>query len=145
MIIFDHVDEKGKLRHNAIMTEQRKTVRVPVYASVNVEGLEDEKSLLKDISITGCRVLCPTTTKIELRTKYRLEITPEADAKIDLFDLFAEAKWIRACANSFEIGFFILESPKGEQFQHYVDYLSYRYANGNSISGGNYVKILELG
>jgi hypothetical protein len=41
-----------------------------------------------------------------------------------------ESKWIHAAGYSCEIGFSILESPKGRSFQHYVDYLSWRSAMG---------------
>jgi len=127
------------------MTEQRKTARLHTLAKVDVEGHEEERTLLKDISVTGCGVICPIDTKIELNTKYKLEITPEKSAKIDIFDFFAESKWIKTSAKTFEMGFTIVDPPKGEQFRRYVDYLSWRYSRGNSITGENSVRIFPFG
>ena len=126
------------------MTEQREKVRLVALAKIDLEALKEGKTLLKNISITGCCLLCPISTNIELNTKYGLEITPEGSAEIDLFDLLAESRWIRACAGFFEIGFFILESPKGDQFLRYVDYLSWRCSQGIGVTGESYVKILPL-
>ena len=110
------------------MTEQRKTVRYSTLAKVIVEGVNEGETLLKDISVIGCRVECATLADIKLSTRYKLDIVPEATAKIDDFELLVEPKWTKASASSYEIGFVILESPKGEQFQRYVDYLSWRNA-----------------
>jgi hypothetical protein len=59
-------------------------------------------------------------------THYKLEIIPESAAGIGVFELSVESKWIRSGGYSCEIGFSILESPKGKLFQRYVDYLSWR-------------------
>jgi hypothetical protein len=46
----------------------------------------------------------------------------------------AEARWIRVNVNTSEAGFMIIDSPKGKQFQNYVDYLSWRYSHGKSMT-----------
>jgi len=117
------------------MTDQRKSERFQTIAKVIIDGNNKVETVLKDISVTGCCVVCPAFSEIELSSKYELEITPESSANIGLFELIVESKWIKTGGNSFEIGFFILESPKGKHFQRYVDYLSWRYSRGSSMTG----------
>ena len=117
------------------MTEKRKDIRFQTVAKVRFEmGMEGE-ALIRDISITGCRVVSSLNVEIKLNNKYTIEITPEKDSKIGGFKLNVESKWIRNNSDSCEIGLAITEFPKGKQFQHYVDYLSWRYAHGNSMTG----------
>jgi hypothetical protein len=52
-----------------------------------------------------------------------------------VFDLLVEAKWIHAGDHAHEMGFSIVESPKGKSFQRYADYLSWRFSQGDSMSG----------
>jgi len=127
------------------MTDQRKSVRYQTTAKVVIAGNDKADTLLKDISVTGCRVLCPTFLEIELSSRYELKITPEGNADIGAFELTVESKWIRAGSSAFEFGFFILESPKGKHFQRYVDYLSWRYSQGNSMTGEEPSGIPRLG
>jgi hypothetical protein len=70
---------------------------------------------------------------IKPNTQYRIEVSPETAADIGEFELVAESKWMRTSGYSCEIGFSILESPKGRTFQRYVDYLSWR----SSMSSGS--------
>ena len=117
------------------MIEQRRTIRLLTNAKMMIEGLKEGEAILKDISVTGCRVECPANLEVKLNAQYKLEIVPESSAKIGSFGLLAESRWIKTSANSFEAGFLILESPKGEQFQNYVDYFSWRYSQENSAGG----------
>jgi hypothetical protein len=115
--------------------ERRKDVRYQTIAKAKIEGMNEGETLLKDISITGCNVECTAYADIEPNTRYKLEIIPENAARIGIFDLTVESRWIRAGGYSCEIGFSIVESPKGKQFERYVDYLSWRYSQGNSLTG----------
>lgn len=81
---------------------------------------------LKDISITGCCVESFAPVALQPGVQYELEIEPEKSAFVKNFVLMVEQKWIRPGEESTEIGFVIIASPKGKQFQHYIDYLSYR-------------------
>ena len=119
----------------AVMIDQRKTMRMDTLARVVIKGHNNEEILLRDISVTGCRLGCPLNTQIELNIRYFLEIVPEGITKIDAFELIVESKWKKDCSDSFDIGFFILEFPRGIQFQNYVDYLSWRYNQGISFTG----------
>ena len=117
------------------MIEQRKQTRYQTEAKALIEGIGEGETLLKDISITGCRVECSNIGPIDLNTRYKMEIMPENAAKIGAFNLVTESKWMRIGSNSYEIGFLIIESPKGKLFPRYVDYLSWRYSQGNSMTG----------
>jgi hypothetical protein len=64
-------------------------------------------------------------------TRYAITILPEAAAHIGGFELTVVLRWIHPGMDACELGFFIEESPKGKQFQRYVDYLSY-YSSGVS-------------
>ena len=108
------------------MLEKRKNQRLKTLAKVRIPGILDGESLLKDLSITGCRVECTAYSAVKPEKIYQLEIIPEQVAKVDNFTLEAEMKWIRSTGYSGEIGFNIVASPKGRQFQRYVDYLVYR-------------------
>jgi len=114
--------------------EKRRDTRFSTIANVVIKELGKEIFQLKDLSITGCRLEYPIDTEISLDKHFSLEIIPEKDAKIKPFLITAESKWIRVSSNSCEAGFMITESPKGKQFQNYVDYLSWRYSQGKSMT-----------
>ena len=116
------------------MTEQRKYARYKTLAKARIKGYSDEESLLKDISITGCLIEFSSQTGIELNKQYDLQIKPEKVSKVGEFELLGEAKWFHNEAYCCEIGFSIVKSPKGKLFQRYVDYLSWRYSQGNKMT-----------
>jgi len=116
------------------MTEQRKNSRFLTIAKVVIKEFGKEEFQLKDLSITGCRLEYPIDTEITLDKRFSLEIIPETEAKIKSFSIEVESKWVRLSSNSCEAGFMITESPKGKQFQNYVDYLSWRYSQGKSMT-----------
>ena len=118
------------------MIEQRKFFRYKTLAKARIIGGVDKgETLLKDISITGCLVECTNYAGIETSKQYNLEIIPESAARVRAFEILAEARWMRTEAYSCEIGFAIVRSPKGKLFERYVDYLSWRYSQGNSMTG----------
>jgi hypothetical protein len=104
------------------INEKRGNQRYQTFVKVKIEGINKGDIQLKDISVTGCRVACTGCEELILNKKYKIEIIPERESEIGLFDLIAEVKW----THNGEIGFIIVESPKGKQFQCYVDYLSWR-------------------
>jgi len=116
------------------MVEQRKNSRFLTTAKAVIKELGKEEFQLKDLSITGCRLEYPIDTEITLDKRFSLEIIPETEAKIKHFSITVESKWIRVSSNSCEAGFMITESPRGKQFQNYVDYLSWRYSQGKSMT-----------
>ena len=106
--------------------DKRKSRRYPSIAHVRIPGAFTGDALLKDLSITGCRIECTMHPEVEIRARYKLTVIPEVNSKIGRFDLTTECKWIRTMDYSSSIGFDIVESHKGKSFQRYVDYLSWR-------------------
>ena len=84
------------------------------------------EALLKDISITGCRVECSMHVDIHENSEFSITIHPEDNADINSFDLLVECKWIHSGSYSCDIGFDIKKSPGKRDFERYVDYLSWR-------------------
>ena len=112
------------------MIELRRNARYQSLAKARIEGISEGDTLLKDISVTGCRVECTTYAEIKPNIRYKLEVIPESAAKIGAFELMVESMWIRSAGYSCEIGFSIIESPKKKLFQRYADYLSWRHTRG---------------
>jgi len=110
------------------MQDNRKNQRFKTTAQVHIPDIQKGENLLKDLSITGCCIECPFFTEIRLDKIYKLEIVPEVIAKIESFVLEVLPKWIRSVGDTGEVGFNVIASPKGKEFQNYVDYLAYRSA-----------------
>jgi hypothetical protein len=127
------VDEKRSIGQNMLnMNESRKNLRYQSLARAKIEGISEVEILLKDLSITGCCVECTVYVDVIPNTRYKVVVMPETAAKIGDFEILVESKWIRTGGYSCEIGFVILESPKGRLFQRYVDYLAWRSRAGNA-------------
>ncbi|MDR0525925.1 MAG: PilZ domain-containing protein [Spirochaetaceae bacterium] len=108
------------------MQEKRKSIRYTTRAQATIPGFFDSEALLKDISVTGCCIEAMRWVNIQPDMQCTIQIIPEPDSKIGKFELTAQSRWTRNNDDSCEIGFLILESPKGKHFQRYVDYLAYR-------------------
>jgi hypothetical protein len=106
--------------------DKRKNRRYPSIARVQIPEVFSGDAVLKDLSITGCRIECTMHVDVQEKAVYRITLYPEKTAGIGNFDLIAECKWQRPGSYSCDIGFDIKESPKGKDFQKYVDYLSWR-------------------
>ena len=118
------------------MSDQRKNIRYPALAKAVIREADEGEILLKDISVIGCRVECANYIGVINNARYKLEVIPENVSKIGAFDLTVQAKWIRTGNRACEIGFSIVESPKGKLFQRYVDYLSWQSAKGGAADTG---------
>jgi len=114
------------INNNLIMPEFRKNPRYRTLAHACIPGVMDGENLLKDLSITGCCVESTAVVDIKPDTQYSIEIRPEVVSRIDKFKLQVERRWIRNDGDSTEVGFNIVASPKGRQFENYIDYLAYR-------------------
>jgi hypothetical protein len=108
------------------MFENRKSPRFTSLAQARIAGLPEGEALIKDLSITGCRLEFSAAVAFEENKNYRIKVFPETNAKVEDFELEAQPRWSHAGYDSFEIGFAILHSPKGKAFQRYVDYLTFR-------------------
>jgi len=109
------------------MSESRRSPRYRTIARVEISRVLGTDGLLKNISITGCCVECTGKIGVQPVAQYQLMVKPEKESHIGPFELQVECKWVRNDGPSTELGFSIIASPKGKQFQHYVDYLAYRH------------------
>jgi hypothetical protein len=98
-------------------------------AHATITGIMEDECLLKNISITGCCIECSGAADIQTNVQYQMEVKPEGISHIGGFQLHVECKWVRRDDYTAEIGFSIVASPKGKQFQNYVDYLAYRHSH----------------
>jgi hypothetical protein len=127
---FISIDDTLALHYNNIMLgnkENRKNRRYPSIAKVRIPGAFTGEALLKDISITGCRIECTMHVDIGENSQHSITVCPESDAGIGGFDLLAECRWIHSGGYSCDIGFDIKKSPGKKDFERYVDYLSWRH------------------
>jgi hypothetical protein len=108
------------------MFESRNQIRFSSLAKTRVDGFVGGEALLKDISVTGCRLEFSSAVAFNMTEKYRLIVLPEREAQIEEFELEAQPRWSMVQEDCFDIGFSILSSPKGRTFQRYVDYLAWR-------------------
>jgi hypothetical protein len=108
------------------MFTKRKDKRYPSFAVAMMRDVFIGSALLKDISVSGCRIEHTIMINVEKGKHYTLHIKPESSANIGEFEVDAEACWVKARDCACEAGFSIAESPKGKAFQRYVDYLAYR-------------------
>jgi hypothetical protein len=111
------------------MIENRKNPRYTSIARASVSGLGEGEALLRDLSVTGCRLEFSAAVAFSEGRRYRVVIHPESAAALEPFELEAESRWSRVGYDSYEIGFSILSSPKGKAFQRYVDYLAWLSKN----------------
>ena len=107
-------------------TEKRKNHRLSSIAKARIPKAFSGEALLKDISITGCRIECTMQTEIQEKSKYTITVYPEDISDIGCFALLAECKWIYSGSEICEIGFDIKKSTGKRDFQRYVDYLFWR-------------------
>ena len=123
------LDQFAGVYYDYSMLDNRGNPRYRTKALVQIPGILKDGGLLKNISITGLCVECPNAAGLQSTAQYQLEIKPEAVSRIGSFQLQVDCKWVRNGGSITEIGFGIVASPKGKQFQHYVDYLAYRHSH----------------
>jgi hypothetical protein len=107
-------------------TENRKNHRYPSIARAKIPGAFTGDALLKDLSITGCRIECTVHVDVQENSTYTIKVYPEKEARVGAFELVTECKWLRPGGYSCDIGFAVKESPRKKDFEKYGDYLSWR-------------------
>ncbi|MHB9292988.1 hypothetical protein Holit_02105 [Hollandina sp. SP2] len=106
--------------------ERRKDTRYFTQGWARIPEVFEGDMLLKDLSITGCRIQCFTSITLELNAQYRIQIIPEPAVNTGNFELLVESRWVHSRESSYEAAFIVVEFPKGKQFEWYVDYLAWR-------------------
>jgi hypothetical protein len=104
--------------------EKRQTIRYRSQAWATIPGFIQENAFVKDMSVTGCCIEFKTSVKLKVGEQYTIAVSAEIETQVGRFDLLAEARWIQPRGNGCEIGFLIISSPTGKQFERYVDYLA---------------------
>jgi hypothetical protein len=112
------------------MKEMRRAPRYPTFAKARIDGFAEGEALLKDLSVTGCRLEFSAAIAFSLADLCRIRIMPEDRSSVEAFEIEANPLWSRAGYDSFEVGFSIGASPKGRFFERYVDYLAWKAARG---------------
>lgn len=107
------------------MIELRRSTRYTSLARAKIEGLHEGEALLRDISVTGCRLEFSAAIAFAPNQAFLIMIYPETKSEIGAFEIEATPMWSRANYDSFEVGFSILSSPRGKAFLRYVDYLDW--------------------
>jgi hypothetical protein len=105
---------------------ERKNQRWAALAEATIEGAFSGRALVKDLSVTGCRLESAVPMHINTGEVYMIVVYPEASANIAEFELKAQVQWIESGSAGCEAGFSIKVSPKGAFFNRYIDYLDYR-------------------
>ncbi|MDR0382549.1 MAG: PilZ domain-containing protein [Spirochaetaceae bacterium] len=108
------------------MFQRRINKRYQSLATATMADAFIGEAMLKDLSVSGCRIEHTVIINAEHDKHYTLHVKPEADAKIGEFDLAVKLCWVKHGNCASEAGFSVVESPKGKFFQRYVDYLAYR-------------------
>lgn len=108
------------------MQEKRKSTRYHSQARASIPGVFEGDAILKDLSVTGCCIEYTVQVDVKPNTQYTIQVIPEEDSGIEPFHILTECRWFRGVGSSYEIGFMIIESPKGKQFPRYVDYLTWQ-------------------
>jgi hypothetical protein len=109
-----------------MINNKRQNNRFPAQARVRIPEAFDGEALLKDISITGCGIESTMLIDIKPGDRFNMKIICESASHIGNFDIQVESKWVKMRDCACEVGFLITASPRGKQFQNYVDYLSFR-------------------
>jgi hypothetical protein len=108
------------------MLDNRKNQRHRTLAHARIPGVLEGECLVRDLSVTGCRVECTSLVEMNPEAQYQIEVIPENAAHVGRFELTVQSRWLRSGGYASEVGFAIVASPKGKLFQRYVDYLEYR-------------------
>lgn len=106
--------------------EKRKHQRFPDESTVELGGSMDMCGKLVDLSVTGVRVKFDSKQKLGDDREYALRILPGKAPDLRPFSLIVKLVWSDARGHATEAGFCIVSSPAREEFQHYLDFISYR-------------------
>lgn len=127
--ISNTIDEVSSPRHNRPMSDKRAFPRYVSLAQARLDHIDYTLGILRDLSITGCRLEFSVAIALEIGKTYNIVIYPEETSHIDPFEISGENRWNRAGYDAFESGFFFHSSPAGKAFERYLDYLAWRINN----------------
>jgi hypothetical protein len=105
--------------------------RAPRYSCVvrvGINGFEGE-ALLKNISNGGFLMESRTYAAITVGEHYTMQIKPEAESGVQLFELEVEVRWIQSTETKFSAGFLIIKPPSDRSLEKYLDYVKTKRRN----------------
>ncbi|MDR3191791.1 MAG: PilZ domain-containing protein [Treponema sp.] len=118
-----------KTRKKEEMTES--APRAPRYGCivrVGINGFEGE-AILSNISSGGFLMESRTYAAITVGDRYTIQIKPESESGLKLFELGVEVRWIRSTETKFSAGFLVIRPPVNRFFEKYLDYIKSKNRN----------------
>jgi len=107
------------------MSENRINPRYKTLGKARIPGIIEKDLDLINISITGICLKCGEgIDKLKIGGKYTVIVKSKSFFKTYDFEVKTECKWLRARKPVSEIGLSITASPKGRNFQTYVDFIT---------------------
>jgi hypothetical protein len=114
-----------------MVENRRKHQRFPDDSTVELGGSLDQRGKLVDLSVTGVRVVFDAKQKLKGEKEYALKIRPGKAPDLRPFSLIVKLVWSDTRDHCTEAGFAVVSSPTGDEFQHYLDFISYKPGNQN--------------
>jgi hypothetical protein len=105
------------------MFQDRKYRRYSSLAAASIPAVFEGEAILKDLSVTGCRIEISAGFHTKPGSRHTMTILPEAASGVEEFEIDVEVCWIHPENYNCEVGFSIVKSPRKKFFQRYVDYL----------------------
>jgi hypothetical protein len=109
----------------------KQNYRPPRYSCivrVGINGFEGE-ARLKNISSGGFLMESRTYVAITAGDRYTMQIRPEADSGLKLFELAVEVRWIQSSEVKFSVGFLVIQPPSNRSFEKYFDHVKNKNRN----------------
>ena len=96
-----------------------------VNAGIAIEGFEGEGQV-GNISITGCSMKSVTYVAITPNVVYQAKIIPDADEKMEAFNLKLKLNWTKSSETLFLAGFSLESGQNNAQLNRYIELLQAR-------------------
>jgi hypothetical protein len=106
--------------------EKRANERFPDESMVELGGCLDKKGRLVDLSVAGLRVKFKGKQGLDGEREYAIRVQPAKAPDLRPFSLIVKLAWCDQDGEHTVAGFRIVASPSGDEFQHYIDFISYR-------------------
>ena len=102
-------------------------------ASARVQ-MNEAVLLLKDVSLSGGCIQSDEFLEIVPNGNYTILIIPEAESRVDTFEVDIVSRWVRMKRNGSETGFIVVVPPGNRVMEHYIKYLKTRTADNEDAA-----------
>jgi hypothetical protein len=113
---------KSKKKIEKTQDQASRAPRYDCVVKVGINGFEGE-AVLKNVSNGGFLMESRTYAAITAGGHYTMQIKPEANSGLKLFELEVEVRWIRSTETKFSAGFLVVMYPVDRSFDKYLDYV----------------------